>query len=158
MVHMAFVRSVHGHGRIKSINTSAAQSMRGVVGILTGQDLNGQIGQVPCAVAMEGLKIPEHYCLAVDTVRYVGEPLAAVIATDRYLARDAAEKIEIDYDPLPAVTDPEKALAKGSPLVHETFPDNLAFVAKLEGGDWKSVEADKRSEERRVGKECRSRW
>ncbi len=143
MLHMAFVRSVHAHARIKSVNVSAARGMPGVVEVLTGQDLKGQLGLIPCAAGIEGLKVPDHHCLAVDTVLYVGEPIAALVATDRYLARDAADKIEIDYEPLPVVTNPEKALEKGSPRVHEKFQDNLAFVSKLEGGDWKSVEADK---------------
>ncbi len=143
MLHLAFVRSVHASARVKSINTSQARALRGVVDVLTGEDLKGRIGQVPCAVVMERLKIPEHYCLAVERVRYVGEPVAAVIATDPYLARDAADKIEVEYEPLPVVTDPEKALQKDSPRVHEKFQDNVAFVAKLEGGDWKSLEAEK---------------
>ncbi len=143
MLHMAFVRSVHAHARIKSVDASAARALPGVVEVLTGQDTKDQLGLVPCAAGIEGLKVPDHFCLAVDQVRYVGEPVAAIVATDRYLARDAADKIEIDYEPLPAVTDSEKALAKDSPRVHEKFPDNLAFVAKLEGGDWKSVAEDK---------------
>lgn len=143
MLHLVFARSVHAHARIKSVNISAAQAAPGVVSVITAKDLKGQLGLVPCAVAMDGLKIPEHPCLAEGHVRFVGEPVAAVVATDRYLARDAADKIEIDYDPLPAVTDPEKALQKGSTLVHEKFHDNLAFEAKLEGGDWKAVERDK---------------
>ncbi len=143
MVHLAFVRSVHANARIKSIDATKARAMGSVLAVLTGEELKGQIGQVPCAVAMEGLKIPEHYCLAIEQVRYVGEPVAAVIATDRYLARDAAGQVEIDYEPLAAVTNPEKALEKGSPRVHEKLSDNVAFVAKLEGGDWKAVEGDK---------------
>lgn len=143
MLHMAFVRSVHAHARIRSINTSAAQAMPGVQAVFTGEDLKGKLGLIPCAAGIEGLKVPEHHCLAVNKVCYVGEPLAAVVATDRYLARDAADKVEVDYEPLPVVTDPEKALEKGSLAIHEKFRDNLAFVAKLEGGDWKAVEKDK---------------
>jgi len=143
MLHMAFVRSLHAHARIKSIDTSAARAMSGVVAILTGDDVKDQLGQVPCAAGMEGLKVPKHYCLAVGTARYVGEPVVAVIARDRYTARDAVDKIEIDYEPRAAVTNPEKALEKGSPLVHEEFPDNLAFVAKLDVGDWKKIQADR---------------
>ncbi len=143
MLHMAFARSVHAHARIRSINFSAAQAMPGVQAIFTGEDLKGKLGLVPCAAGIEGLKVPEHHCLAVEKVCYVGEPVAAVVATDRYLARDAADKVEVDYEPLPVVTDPEKALEKGSPVIHEKFRDNLAFVAKLEGGDWKAVEKDK---------------
>lgn len=142
MLSMVFVRSVYAHARIKGINISAARALPGVVEVLTGDDLRGKLGLVPCAVAMEGLKIPEHPCLAVDEVRYVGEPVAAVVARDRYLARDAADKIEVDYDPLPVVTHPEKALEKDSPRVHAKFQDNVAYVAKLEGGDWKAVEND----------------
>src|SRR5712692_4653237 len=137
MLHMAMVRSVHAHARLKAVDVSAARSTPGVVAVFTGRDLKGKVGLLPCAIAMEGLKIPEHDCLAVDKVCYVGEPVAAVIATDRYLARDAVDKIEVDYEPLPAITDPEKALKKDSPLVHEKLGDNVAFVAKLEGGDWK---------------------
>ena len=143
MLHMAFARSVHAHARVKSVNVSAARAHPGVVAAYTGADLKGKVGLVPCAAGMEGLKVPDHPCLAVDKVCYVGEPMAAVVARDRYVARDAADLIEIDYEPLPAVVDPEKALAAGSPLIHEKLGDNVAFVAKLEGGDWKSVEADK---------------
>src|SRR6266571_4235102 len=143
MLHMAFARSVHAHARVKSVNVSAARAHPGVVAAYTGADLKGKVGLVPCAAGMEGLKVPDHPCLAVDKVCYVGEPVAAVVARDRYVARDAVDLIERDYEPLPAVVDPEKALATGSPRLHEKLGDNVAFVAKLEGGDWKSVEADK---------------
>ncbi|PYV28792.1 MAG: carbon monoxide dehydrogenase [Acidobacteria bacterium] len=142
-LHMAFARSVYAHARVKSVDVAAARALPGVVAVYTGSDLKGKLGLVPCAAGMEGLKVPDHPCLAIDKVCYVGEPVAAVVARDRYIARDAADLIEVDYEPLPAVTDPEKALAKGSPLLHEKLGDNVAFVAKLEGGDWKSVEADK---------------
>ncbi|MHB8653933.1 MAG: xanthine dehydrogenase family protein molybdopterin-binding subunit [Terriglobia bacterium] len=143
MLYMAFVRSVHAHARIKKVDTAVAKSLPGVVAIYSGHDIKGKLGLVPCAAAMEGLKIPDHPCMAIDKVCYIGEPIAAVVARDRYVARDAADLIEVDYDPLPAVTDPMKALEKGSNLVHEKFGDNIAFVAKLNAGDWKAVEADK---------------
>lgn len=143
MLHMAFARSVHAHARIKSVNVSRARALPGVVEVWTGNDIKGQLGLIPCAAGIEGLKVPENHCLAVDKVCYVGQPIAAVVATDRYLARDAADEIEIEYETLPAVTDLEKALAKGSPLVHENFGDNVAFVLKLEGGDWKALKEDK---------------
>jgi carbon-monoxide dehydrogenase large subunit len=143
MLYMAFVRSVYAHAKIKSINDSAARAVHGVVEVLRPRDLEGKLGNVPCAAGMEGLKIPDHPCLAPDEVRYVGEPIVAIVARDRYIAEDAASKVEIEYDPLPAVVNPEKALEKNSPLVHAKFTDNVAFVAKLEGGDWKLVESDK---------------
>ncbi|MEJ2010471.1 MAG: xanthine dehydrogenase family protein molybdopterin-binding subunit [Acidobacteriota bacterium] len=142
MLHMAFARSPYSHARITSINTEAARNAPGVVALLTSRDLEGKLGPVPCAAGMEGLKIPDHPCLATDEVRYVGEPVVAVVATDRYLATDAAALVEVEYDMLPAVTSLDKAIESDSPLVHESFGDNIAFTAKLEGGDWKAVEAD----------------
>ena len=142
MLHMAFARSPYGHARVTSINTETARNAPGVVAVLTSEDLKGNLGQLPCAVGMEGLKIPDHPCLAVGRVRYVGEPVVAVVATDRYLAADAAAQVEVEYEILPVVTDMDKALESGSPLIHESFGDNIAFTAKLEGGDWKAVEAD----------------
>ncbi len=142
MLHMAFVRSMHAHARILSTNVSAARSLPGVVDVITGGDIKGLLGFVPCAAGMEGLKVPDHPCLADGKVCYVGEPIAAVVATSRYVARDARDLIEVDYEPLPAVPPPEKALEAGSPVIHEKLGDNLAFVAKLDSGDWKSIEAD----------------
>ena len=142
MLHMAFARSPYGHARITSINTEAARNAPGVVAVLTSEDLKGKLGQIPCAVGMEGLKVPDHHCLADGRVRYVGEPVVAVVATDRYLAADAAAQAEVEYEMLPAVTNMDKALESRSPLVHDAFGDNIAFTAKLEGGDWKRVEAD----------------
>jgi carbon-monoxide dehydrogenase large subunit len=142
MLHMAFSRSIYAHARIKSVDVTAAERMPGVMAVVTGAELKGKLGLVPCAAGIEGLKVPDHPCLAMDEVRYAGEPVTAVIAADRYQARDAVEKIQIDYEPLPVVVDPEKAIQPGAPLVHESLGDNIAFVAKLEGGDWKALEAE----------------
>lgn len=140
MLHMAFARSIHAHARILSVDVSKAASSPGVLDVITGDELNGKIGLIPCAAGMEGLKIPDHPCLAVGKVCYTGEPVAAVIATDYYRAQDAAEKIEIEYEPLPAVVDPEKALEPGAMPIHPQLGDNIAFVAKL--GNWSSLASD----------------
>jgi aerobic carbon-monoxide dehydrogenase large subunit len=142
MLHMVFVRSVYAHARIKSIHDAAARALPGVVEVLTGKDLVGKLGFIPCAAGVKDLKVPNHPCLAVDEARYVGEPVAAVIARDRYAASDAADQMEVEYEMLPAVVAPEKALEKDSPLVHASLGDNLAFTATLQNGDWKALEND----------------
>ena len=135
LLHVAFVRSIYAHARINSINSEAARALDGVVAVFTGEDVKGSLGPVPCASQLEGLKVPHHPALAIDKVCYVGEPLAAVVATDKYIARDAAELIEVDYDPLDPVVDAEAAIADGSPIIHEDLNSNLAYDWKLEGGD-----------------------
>src|SRR5205085_480868 len=93
------------------------------------------VGAVPCGVVMPDLRVPQHTILATDRVYFVGHPVAVVVARDRYLARDAADLIEVDYEALPAVADPEKALAKGAPAVHPQWPDNVAFTYHQDGGN-----------------------
>ncbi|MBZ5617106.1 MAG: xanthine dehydrogenase family protein molybdopterin-binding subunit [Acidobacteriia bacterium] len=134
MHHAAIVRSQHGAARIKSINTQAALARPGVVAVFTGADIK-DLGPVPCASSLPGLRVPHHHLLAQDRVYYVGHPIAVVVATDRYLAADAADLVEVDYEPTQAVADPEKALAPGAPAVHPQWPDNVAFTFHQEGGD-----------------------
>ena len=134
MHHACIVRSPHGAARIKGINTKAAAGMPGVAAIFTGTDIK-HLGPVPCAASLPGLRVPHHHLLAQDRVYFCGHPVAVVVATDRYLARDAADAIEVDYEPLPAVTDPEKAIAPGAAPVHPEWPDNVAFNFHQEGGD-----------------------
>ncbi|HXK03424.1 MAG TPA: xanthine dehydrogenase family protein molybdopterin-binding subunit, partial [Verrucomicrobiae bacterium] len=134
MHHACIVRSPHGAARIKSISTTAAAAMPGVAAIFTGADIKN-LGPVPTAASLPGLRVPHHHLLAQDRVYFVGHPVAVVVATDRYLARDAADAVEVDYEPLPAVTDPEKAIAPGAPPVHPEWPDNVAFNFHQEGGD-----------------------
>lgn len=141
-LYMAFVRSIYAHAVIKAVDAAAAQALPGVIAVYTGQDIKGRLGGVPCAAGIEGLKVPDHPCLAIDKVRYFGEPIAAVVARDRYTAADAVELIEVDYEPLPVVTDPEKAVAAGARPIHEKLSDNIAFVATLDHGDWKALEGD----------------
>ncbi len=93
------------------------------------------MGPVPCGASLPGLRVPHHHILATDRVYFVGHPVAVVVATDRYMARDAADLVEVDCDVLPAVADPEKALAPGAPAVHPEWPDNMAFNFHQEGGD-----------------------
>ena len=134
MHYAAIVRSPHAAARIRSIHTQAAAETPSVAAIYTGKDTM-KVGPVPCGGSLPGLRVPHHYILATDRVYFVGHPVAVVVATDKYLARDAAEKIEIDWDVLPAVADPEKAIAAGAPPVHPEWPDNVAFNYHQEGGD-----------------------
>src|SRR2546428_3974869 len=151
MHYVAFVRSIHGHARIRSVDISAASRMPGVVRVFTGEDCRS-IGSIPCAGALEGLKVPAHPVLALEKVRYVGEPIVAVVATSLYLARDAAEAVAVDYQSLPAVVDLERAASADSPRIHEEFSDNIAYIWALTGGDLDQAfkEADKVIKQRMV--------
>ncbi len=130
MLHMAFRRSDVAHGIIKSIDVSAAAAMPGVELVNTGAELKEFLPPMPIGTPFPS---PDHYSVAVDRVRYQGEPIAVVIASDRYLARDAADAIVVDIEQLPAIIDPEKAMAGQPGLVHEAFPNNLA-VPYVPGG------------------------
>src|SRR3990172_6656024 len=133
--HMALLRSHHAHARIKSLDTSRARSLNGVLDVLTGPDIRGELNMLPSAAALPDLRIPDHYLLAVERVRYAGEPVAAVVAENPYIARDALDQIIVDYEPLPVVVDPEKALQKRSPVIHEKWKDNVAGTMQLVSGD-----------------------
>ncbi len=134
MHYAVILRSPHAAARIRSIDTKAAADAPGVIAIFTGKDTKN-VGPVPCGASLPGLRVPHHHILATDRVYFVGHPVAVVVARDRYLARDAADLIEVDYEVLPAVADPEKALGKGAPAVHPEWPDNTAFTYHAEGGD-----------------------
>lgn len=134
MHYVTFVRSIHANANIVSIKTEAAKAAPGVVAVFTGKDVSHLIGSVPCAAAMPNLKVPFHPVLAVDAVRYVGEPVVAIVASNRYAGRDAADLVEIDYDPLPAVVDVEAAMKPDSPKVHPQFENNIAYTFVQKGG------------------------
>jgi aerobic carbon-monoxide dehydrogenase large subunit len=123
MRHMAFKRSDVAHGRIRSIDTSAAEAMEGVEAIYTGAQIAAFLGPMPIGTPFPS---PPHHAVAVNTVRHAGEPVAVVIASDRYLARDAADAIVVDYEMLPAVVDPELAMTGQPAVIHPDFPNNLA--------------------------------
>lgn len=145
MVYAGFVRSPYAHAKIRSVDVSAAMKAQGVLAVVTGQDLAGVIGPVPCAAQIPDMKMASRPVLAIDRGRFVGEAVAVVVATDRYLLRDALDLVEVDYEPLTVVVDMEKALAKGATAIHEAYEDNAAFHWAIEGGDVKEAfkKADK---------------
>jgi aerobic carbon-monoxide dehydrogenase large subunit len=129
MLHMSVLRSPYGHARINSINTEAARKHPGVVAVYLAEDLKGAVGNIAIAVPLghiaEGMGTRGP--LAEGKVRFYGDPVAVVIADDRYTARDARDLIEIDYEPLPAAIDVEKAMLPGAPILYEEFDTNVAF-------------------------------
>ncbi|MDI3316589.1 MAG: xanthine dehydrogenase family protein molybdopterin-binding subunit [Bacillota bacterium] len=129
MLYAAILRSPHAHARIRSIDVSEAARAPGVVRVYTGKDLEGKLGPIPTAWLVPGadLKTPAHPALASERVRYAGDGVALVVAGSRAAARDALEKIRVDYEPLPAVVDAEKALAPGAPQVHDDVPGNVVL-------------------------------
>ncbi len=138
MAHMAVVRSPYAHAKIKAVRTKKAAAMEGVLGVFTGKEMkDAGFGPIPCAwvVPRSDTKTPPYPPIAIDVVRYAGNAVAIVVATDRYLARDAADAVEVDYEPLPAVADAEKATQKGAPQLHADVPNNLCFHWKVSGGD-----------------------
>jgi carbon-monoxide dehydrogenase large subunit len=146
-LYVAFVRSPYAHARIKSINASKATSMKGVVAVFTGNDLKGKLNPVPTGWPIKTdppIKIPTYYPLSVDKVRFQGEPVVAVVAEDPYIAKDAAESVEVEYEPLPAVVNQEEAIKPGAPLLYDEVSNNTSFVWNLKAGDIESAfkEAD----------------
>lgn len=131
LAEVALLHSTYAHARIGRINVDVARAMPGVIAVITAADL-GDVGGVPVA---GNLKIPEHPPLANGVVRFVGEPIAAVVAEDRYLARDAADAIEVEYEPLPAVVDAVAALEADAPLVHPEFGTNATLTAASTFGE-----------------------
>ena len=115
----AWVRSPEAHARIVSIDTSAALAREGIRAVYTNADLDMEAG-LPMNWVPPGVTVntPDHWVLAKNEVKHVGDPVALVVGDDRYAVVDAAEDVVVEYDPLPVVTDPEKALEDGSPLVH----------------------------------------
>src|SRR5262245_26776044 len=129
MLHVAFLRSDEAHARINGIDASAARARPGGVAVYTAADLGDYWRPGPLLVPpppIQGLvfNTATQVPLAKDKVRHAGEPLAMVIAESRYVAEDALENIQVDLEPLPAVTELEAALADGAPLVHEQFGTN----------------------------------
>ncbi|HZB49784.1 MAG TPA: molybdopterin cofactor-binding domain-containing protein [Mycobacteriales bacterium] len=141
LLHVAMVRSPVAHARITRVDVSAALDRPGVVAAFSGADLADQLGTLPCAWPVTADMVhPDHRPLAVDEVRHVGEAVAVVVARDRYSAADALEAVEVDYDPLPAVTDMEEAL-KDEVLVHSDKGTNKSFLWPFDGGDYDAAKA-----------------
>ena len=132
MAHAAVLRSPHAHARIKSIDTSRAEALPGVVLVMTGTQAAEQTGPLPCFANPPVAQ----YCIATDRVRHVGEAVAAVVAESRYVAEDAIDLIDVEYELLPAVVDPEDAItSSGDAVLHpERGPSNIALQRTLTFG------------------------
>ncbi len=143
--HAYFLRSPHAHAKIKNIDSKAAAAMPGVLAVLTGADLAAdKIGNLICGwmiTSKDGsqMKMAPHPAIAHAKANYVGDPVAVVVAETLPQAKDAAEKVKVDYDLLPALCDPAKAQDQGAPQIHEVAPRNTIYQWHL--GDAKAVEA-----------------
>ena len=136
MVHVAFVRSAHAHARLGRVDAEAARRAPDVVGVLGGAEAARLCKPYRGVLAhFTGMKTGAMQPLALERVRYVGEPIVAVAATSRAAAEDAARLVAVEYEPLPAVLDPGQALAPGAPLIHGELGDNLIYETRLTAGD-----------------------
>ncbi len=135
MLHVGLVRSVHPLARIVRIDTTEARRLPGVVGIFTATDLEDAAKPILATSRMKEYRAVPLPILAKDMVHHVGEAVVAVLAESRYLAEDALRKVEIEYDPLPACTDPEEAARPNAPLVHPTLGSNIALAREFVRGD-----------------------
>ena len=139
MLHAAVVRSVHAHARIRTIDVVDALELDGVVEVLTGADLAGKLPDMPIRPmgdrSVDEFNPPEHPVLAQDKVCYVGQPVAVVVAKNPYLARDGADLVAVDYEPLTPVVNPVDAANEDVPVIHPHLGTNVAMRSVQEGGD-----------------------
>src|SRR6202142_562725 len=136
MAHVAFVRSPHAHARIKNIAAAEAKKAPGVVAVVTGAELAGVITPwVGVLTHLKGIKSAPQHAIAVDRACWQGEAVCAVVAKSRAEAEDACALIDVDYEPLTAVTDAETALDRATPVIHPELGDNLTFERALVAGD-----------------------
>jgi len=133
-LHVAFIRSPHPHARILAVDRAPALAAPGVQAVVVGAEL-GQVAPIPVNRFTPDLKLPDYRALSGEVVRYVGEPVAAVVATSRALAEDAAQLVEVEYAPLPAVTLAEAALLPDAPVLHPDLGDNVCYSLTVRGGD-----------------------
>jgi len=135
-LYMMVVRSPYAHAEVKGIHPDAARALPGVIAAFESAELVSNLPPVePLPIPVPGLKKPVRKALAVDRVRYVGDPVAVVLAENLYAALDARDLVEVDYAPLPVVTDPEEALAPDAPVLYDEFGSNVAFRSQSGGGD-----------------------
>jgi carbon-monoxide dehydrogenase large subunit len=141
--HVAFLRSPHAHARIGRVDTAAARALAGVVAVVTGEELarvcDGWVGTL---AHFAGMKSAKQFPLARDRATWQGEPVVAVVAETRALAEDGVARVAVEWEPLPAVTDPETALEPSTPVIHPELGDNLAFKIDLASGDVARAFAD----------------
>src|SRR6266571_1648489 len=140
-LHVALLRSPHAHARIRSLSVQRALKVPGVVTVVTGADLLDTVSPLPTNWVLPGMQVPVHRVLADRVVRFQGEGIAAVVAVDAYTAADAADAIDVSYEPLPAVTDPWQAAQPSAPLVHPGMAgasedSNIVFRAPIYAGDY----------------------
>ncbi len=134
-LHAHFVRSPHAHARILSVDCKAAAAAEGVVAVVTGRELAQWTTPLRMAPPIEGLMPTEFPTLPIDKVLFIGDPVVCIVATDRYLAEDAADLVEITYEELEPVADLERALAPDAPRVDESLPSNLIAHQSFTAGD-----------------------
>jgi carbon-monoxide dehydrogenase large subunit len=140
-LHVALARSPHAHARIRSVSTDRAVKMPGVVAVVTGADLADTVSPLPTNWVLPGMQVPVHRVLADEVVRFQGEGIAAVVAVNAYTAADAAAAVDVDFEPVSAVTDPWQAAQHGAPLVHPGLASasedgNIVFRLPIHTGDY----------------------
>lgn len=131
LAHAAILRSPHGHARIKRIDTRAVEVMPGVIGVVTGSDIARMSKPIGNLFGLQA----EYFPCAVDKVRYFGEPVAVVVAKDRYIAEDGIDEISVDYEVLPSVLDPESALLSDAAWLHESLETNIVHHRTFRYGE-----------------------
>ena len=145
MAYLMIKRSPYAHAKIKGINTKKAKALPGVIGVFTGEDTS-DVGMMPCGWNVPNIIVPANRVLQTDKVRHVGDRVAMVVAESPYIAQDALDLIEVDYEPLPVVVDAKKAAEAGAPQLHDNVPNNTSYVWALgnkEACDKAFAEADK---------------
>jgi carbon-monoxide dehydrogenase large subunit len=135
LLHAAFVRSPYAHARIRGVDLAPALALKGVVGGLTGAEVLAIADLIRADSTAGEWQASAMPALATERVRYAGEPVAVVVATDRYLAEDAAEQVVVDYEPLPPVVDAEAALRPDAPILHPGWKDNAFVKRHIDKGD-----------------------
>ena len=137
MLHAVVLRSPHAHARILSLDAAPARALPGVAAVLTASNIAGAVRDIPprSTRELEGMQVPEHPVLARDKVCYVGQPVAIVVAQDRYIAKDALELLRVAYEPLPPLIDPVAAAQDSAAPLHAEFGTNMAMRVRVGRGD-----------------------
>ena len=142
MIMMGLVRSIYAHAKITNIDTAQAAAQPGVHAVLTGEDVR-HLGPVLSDMSTPNLpgvtKRPIFWPLSIDEVKYVGDPLAVVVARDKYTLEDALELVDVDYDPLDVVIGPERALQPDAPLLYPDWGDNVLYHQHIPAGDSRPI-------------------